>query len=125
VILGDTVVVTFTTTGWTWEIPTGQPNAPDTGHMHFIIDGQLGIWTTGDSIVLTNLQQGSHTVTLELQNNDHSDLSPAVEAEVHFETTAGPAQEIELGSVMLYLLVSLVVTVITLIGALYLIARRR
>lgn len=82
----------------------GQANVPGEGHIHFYLDvpapttpGQPaippnGAWAhvSGTTFTFTNVTPGTHTITVQLINNDHSPLIPIVTAQVTI-TVTGPA----------------------------------
>jgi hypothetical protein len=62
-------------------------NVPGEGHIHYLLDAQpLGIQYQDGPIVLHNVPIGTHTLMVELVNNDHSALSPPVMQQVTFQT---------------------------------------
>jgi predicted lipoprotein with Yx(FWY)xxD motif len=82
----------------------GQPNVSGEGHVHFYLDvpapttpGQpaippSGAWAhvSGTTFTFTNVTPGTHTITVQLINNDHSPLIPIVTAQATI-TVTGPA----------------------------------
>jgi glucose/arabinose dehydrogenase len=70
----------------------GQANVPGEGHIHYFVDvappttpGQIAVTapgtyvpTTATSYTWTNLTPGMHNFSVELVNNDHTPLTPAV-----------------------------------------------
>ena len=82
----------------------GQANVSGEGHIHFYLDvpapttpGQpaippSGAWAhvSGTTFTFTNVTPGTHTITVQLINNDHSPLIPIVTAQVTI-TVTGPA----------------------------------
>ncbi len=76
-----TFALSFTLKDFVLGEPVGQPNAINTGHIHVFIDGTYDVlWVSEAPIPIYDLSTGQHTVKLELVNNDHSSLSPAVSA---------------------------------------------
>jgi hypothetical protein len=81
----------------------GQANVPHQGHIHYFLDvdapttpGQPAIPTSGTwaatpdtSYIFENVLVGTHTVSAELVNNDHTPLNPPVVSKVTFSATAG------------------------------------
>ncbi len=81
----------------------GQPSVSGEGHVHFYLDvpapttpGQpaipaSGVWAhvSGTTYTFTNVAQGTHTITVQLVNNDHTPLLPLVTAQVTI-TVAAP-----------------------------------
>jgi plastocyanin len=81
----------------------GQPSVSHEGHLHYFLDvqapttqGQPAIPTSGtwahvsDTMYTFTVSIGTHTVYVELVNNDHTPLNPPVVAQVTFNV-AGPA----------------------------------
>ncbi|GLB48506.1 T9SS type A sorting domain-containing protein [Neptunitalea lumnitzerae] len=68
-------------------------NGSGDGHIHYTIDGGATVMQYDlNSIALTGLTDGSHTVDMELVDNNHNPLSPAVTASVSFTVTTGATQ---------------------------------
>ncbi|MBI3954031.1 MAG: hypothetical protein HY330_05910 [Chloroflexi bacterium] len=65
-------------------------NKAGTGHWHVLLDGQYVSATADLYAILQNVAVGSHTVKVELHNNDHSPVSPAVEGSVTFTVNPPP-----------------------------------
>lgn len=71
-------VVSFIVANFTLTDPVGQPSALNTGHLHVLVDGNYyNLWARPEGVPLT-LSGGSHTVKLQLVNNNHTALSPDV-----------------------------------------------
>src|SRR6266852_954191 len=71
-------VVSFIVANFTMTDPAGQPSALNTGHLHVLVDGNYyNLWARPEGVPLT-LSGGSHTVKLQLVNNNHTALSPDV-----------------------------------------------
>lgn len=63
----------------------GTPGAGIDGHIHYTVDGGSTVMKYDtDPIALTGLTDGEHTVDLELVDNTHTPLNPAVTASVTF-----------------------------------------
>lgn len=80
---GSTVSPTFTVSfavfNFSLTDPVGQPNALNTGHIHIFLDGNyVNLWARPEGVPVTIQGSGSHTVKLELVNNNHSPLSTDV-----------------------------------------------
>ena len=83
----------------------GQANVPGEGHVHFYLDvpapttpGQptippSGVWAhvSGTTYTFTNVTPGTHTIAVQLVNNDHSPVIPIVTAQVTITVTGTPA----------------------------------
>jgi plastocyanin len=86
------VTVEVNVTNFTLVEPTGQPNAPGEGHLHYYLDAPVptnesepAIPETGGYIVSTNLSHtwenvtaGEHNLSVQLVNNDHTPLIPLI-----------------------------------------------
>jgi hypothetical protein len=80
----------------------GQANVPGEGHIHFYLDvaapttpGQVAIPATGTwahvattTYTFDNVDAGSHTIAVELVNNDHTPLVPPVVSNISVNETA-------------------------------------
>ena len=96
------VTVSVNVTNFTLVEPTGQPNAPGEGHLHYYLDAPIptnesepAIPPTGGYVVSANLTHtwenvtpGEHNLSVQLVNNDHTPLSPLV-----FETVNVTVEE--------------------------------
>lgn len=76
---GHTIIVTVRIRDWKM-LPSRvgkKPNSTEGGHWHIFVDGKYNNFsanaTTGKAL---KVPAGWHTVTAELANNDHSELSP-------------------------------------------------
>jgi len=125
---GSTVVASWTVTGFALDAAAiGGANVPGRGHVRVLVDGEVITRTAASSITLEALAVGSHTVRVELSNNDRSAVSPAVFDEATLEVTAAegpvPAAGItDLGWIILVLL--LVIAIASAVTALVLRRRR-
>jgi hypothetical protein len=80
----------------------GQANVPGEGHIHFYLDvaapttpGQVAIPATGTwahvattTYTFDNVDTGSHTIAVELVNNDHTPLVPPVVSNINVNEMA-------------------------------------
>ncbi|MBI4284088.1 MAG: DUF4399 domain-containing protein [Chloroflexi bacterium] len=85
-------------------VPPGGASAEGKGHIHYYLDVAIptvvgkpaisaaGTYkaTTETSLTWDNLAAGSHTLGVQLVNNDHTPLSPAVTAQVTITVSAPP-----------------------------------
>lgn len=88
-VSSTTVEVQLRVTGFNLVNKLGQPAQEGEGHYHYWLDQKTGTGTPGytSTFTLTNLTEGQHTLWVELRNNDHTPLSPPVEASVTFTVT--------------------------------------
>jgi uncharacterized surface protein with fasciclin (FAS1) repeats/plastocyanin len=91
-VAAGNVTVSVDVTNFTLVEPTGQPNAPGEGHLHYYLDAPVptdaskpAIPETGGYVVSTNLSHtwenvtaGEHNLSVQLVNNDHTPLIPLV-----------------------------------------------
>jgi hypothetical protein len=64
-------------------------NRPEEGHVHLMLDlGPVVVWNVADPYTFSDVPPGEHQLVVELVNNDHSSLSPAVLQEIRFRSTA-------------------------------------
>jgi plastocyanin len=80
----------------------GQSNVQGQGHLHYYLDadapttqGQPAVLTSGvwahvatTSYTFTNVSAGSHTISVQLVNNNHTPLNPPVVQKITFNVTA-------------------------------------
>ena len=86
------VTVSVNLTDFTLVEPTGQPNAPGEGHLHYYLDAVVptnasapAIPETGGYVVSTNtsytwenVTPGAHNLSVQVVNNDHTPIIPLV-----------------------------------------------
>ena len=86
------VTVAVNLTNFTLVEPTGQPNAPGEGHLHYYLDAPIptnasapAIPETGGYVISTNTSHtwenvtpGAHNLSVQVVNNDHTPLIPLV-----------------------------------------------
>ena len=65
-------------------IVANKPNQQNEGHLHFYLDGGNEKMSSLEEATYVNIADGTHTITVELRNNDHSQLTPPVSASVTF-----------------------------------------
>jgi hypothetical protein len=89
-LTGSELDVALALEGGTIVQTTTSSIAPDTGHIHLLLDGNLVSMTFGtDQVVdLSDVAPGPHTITAEFVAADHLPFSPPVTASVDF-TKAG------------------------------------
>jgi Family of unknown function (DUF6130) len=79
--VGPDFDVSFAVFNFAMVQPYGQNDAPNEGHIHVLVDGAYNqLVASVETVHLSGLSGGSHTITLQLVNNDHSPISPAVSA---------------------------------------------
>ena len=67
-------------------------NWPGRGHWELLVDGNIHGHSAGDSLPVTRLDPGVHTISVELVQNDHRSLDPVKTDEVEIEVNAGAPQ---------------------------------
>lgn len=91
------VTVSVNLTNFTLVEPTGQPNAPGEGHLHYYLDAVVptnasepAIPETGGYVISTNTSHtwenvtpGEHNLSVQVTNNDHTPVIPLVFATVN------------------------------------------
>ncbi|WP_332450740.1 cupredoxin domain-containing protein [Methanoculleus sp.] len=91
-VAAGNVTVDVNLTNFTLVEPTGQPNAPGEGHLHYYLDAPIptnasapAIPATGGYVISTNLSYtwenvtaGEHNFSVQVVNNDHTPLIPLV-----------------------------------------------
>ncbi len=87
---GDTLQVVLRLDGGTVVDTTSTTLAPDTGHVHLSIDGEVVSMTYGlvQSISVRSLASGPHTLQAEFVAADHGPFDPRVTTSVRFEKAA-------------------------------------
>lgn len=122
-------VVAFAISNFTFTDPIGQPKALNTGHMHIFLDGvYYGLWTSLNPIPFIGLSPGSHTIKLQLVNNDHSPLSPDVSQTITI-TVSGASTSLSTSSspvsIAGFPIEAVLAGAVIWIGILVLVARKR
>jgi hypothetical protein len=107
-------------------------NVPGEGHIHYILDVRpLGIQYQNGPIVLTNVPIGTHTLMVELVNNDHSSLTPQVMQQITFQTvpatlpTSGAGGMSAIALIQRLLLPGTLIAILTVLAGAGLVGRRR
>jgi len=91
-VAAGNVTVSVNLTDFTLVEPTGQPNAPGEGHLHYYLDAVVptnasapAIPETGGYVVSTNtsytwenVTPGAHNLSVQVVNNDHTPIIPLV-----------------------------------------------
>jgi len=87
-VSGDEVEVVLELEGGRIVGETSADLAPDTGHVHLVLDGDLVSMTYGlvQVVDLRDVSPGSHTLQAEYVAADHAPFDPRVTAVVRFET---------------------------------------
>jgi len=81
--VGPDVDVSFAVFNFAMVQPYGQKDAPNEGHVHVLIDGAYSqLVANVETVRVTGLSGGSHTIALQLVNNDHTPISPVVSASI-------------------------------------------
>ncbi|WP_243670814.1 hypothetical protein [Methanoculleus chikugoensis] len=91
-VAAGNVTVSVNVTNFTLVAPTGQPNVPGEGHLHYYLDAVVptnasapAIPKTGGYVISTNLSHtwenvtpgGAHNFSVQAVNNDHTPAHPA------------------------------------------------
>ncbi len=92
-ITGDSVTVTLEPINVVVKPAGGAPRTGE-GHFHITLDTGNYQPTYTTSRPLTGLSPGQHTITVELQNNDHSPMSPPLVKKVTFTVTGGGGEAV-------------------------------
>ena len=82
---GSPLLISFIVFNFNFTQPgtNGQTNAPNEGHVHVLIDGAYSqLVANVETVRVTGLSGGSHTIALQLVNNDHTPISPVVSASI-------------------------------------------
>lgn len=69
----------------------GSTNAIGRGHYHVWVDGAYFEYGTTDTFLVSRLGEGTHTIRVDLVNNDHTPLSPSVADEITVTVSDGAA----------------------------------
>lgn len=72
-------------------ITANRPNRNNEGHIQYYLDGSEKT-TSSTSFVFSNVENGVHTITIELRNNDNTPLTPPVSTSVTFTVDRTPRQ---------------------------------
>ncbi|MBK06567.1 MAG: hypothetical protein CL920_29465 [Deltaproteobacteria bacterium] len=96
---GDKITLTVTAQNFSIDASQiGKANSPGVGHYHVYLDNETGnnyLYAGADAKAVITIPgttaAGAHTLRVSLRNNDHSAVSPAVEATVNFTVSSGTA----------------------------------
>jgi Domain of unknown function (DUF4399)/Family of unknown function (DUF6130) len=81
--VGPNVDVSFAVFNFAMVQPYGQQDAPNEGHIHVLVDAAYNqLVASVETVHISGLAAGSHTITLQLVNNDHTPITPAVSAAI-------------------------------------------
>ena len=67
------------------DIAADRQNVENQGHLLYILDGTREIKSVYKDYSMANVASGTHTLTVELRNNDNTPLYPAVKKSVTVE----------------------------------------
>lgn len=104
------VTVTVQVTNFSIVDKQGQASVPGEGHLHFYMDvsplpndpvkpaipaNASAVWAhvSGTTYTFTNVSAGTHTISAQLANNDHTPVSPIVTDSVTVTATGSSATE--------------------------------
>ncbi len=124
--VGQPLVVSWTVTGFVMDSAAvnGAPEA-GRGHVHIFVDNVYQNFSTGDTYVVSNLAQGSHTIKVGLFNNDHTGLTPAVESSATVHVVAQSALPSQAAPLYFGTVAGLIIVIAILAALLVMSARRR
>lgn len=88
VVHGSTVDLRIALEGARIVKQTSTNLAPDEGHVHVLLDGQLISMNYGLTDTITDVTPGQHLVQVEFVANDHAPFDPRVIAVTSFEVQA-------------------------------------
>jgi len=117
---GGTVIVSWAVGGFVLDSAAfGAAPEAGRGHVHIFLDGTYVTATASDTIAITDLTAGTHTIKVQLFNNDHSALATEVSDEVNVQSTAPPAPAAAVDASVFYgALVALLVVIGVLVALL-------
>jgi hypothetical protein len=81
---GNDVMVNFDVTNF----DVGAADGTHDGHIHYTIDGAMTMLYDTNDITLSGLAAGTHILYMELVDDSHTAIDPAVNVTVNFEVTA-------------------------------------
>ena len=88
---GHDVYFALAVTNFSLVDASGQPNAPNEGHVQLFLNGAFSQEPRADDLgFIVDLPDGDNTVTARLVNNDNTALSPDVSASVTFHIAGAP-----------------------------------
>ena len=117
--VGQPVTVTWTVSGFLIDPSAfGGPVEAGRGHVHVFVDGAYRMATAGDSLIITGLAAGSHTIKVALHNNDHSPLTTEVSSERTVQVTVPVVPEATVGAPAFYGTLAVLLIVIAALAVL-------
>jgi len=128
---GSSVVASWTVSGFTLDAAAmGGAAVSGRGHVHVLVDGTLVEMTAGTSLSLDGLSTGTHTVRVELRNNDHTALSPAVFDEASLDVTPKataptPSASAGMDATFVFLGLAILIAILAGIGTIAMQRRRK
>lgn len=77
-VVASTFPVSVKVKGFTLSDDFESDNVKGEGHIHIWVDDEYYTQTSKSNFTLASFMPGDHTIKVSLQNNDHTDLDPAV-----------------------------------------------
>ncbi len=119
-------IVSFTVSNFSFVEPgtVGITNSPNEGHIHVFLDGDYyAIQDNVGPIAFYDIAPGTHTVKLQLVNNDHTSFSPDVSQTITVDASSGV--DTTVNAIQNWVMINTAIIVITLILVILLLIRKR
>ena len=117
---GEDLRISWAVTGFVLDSAAfgGTPEA-GRGHVHVFVDGTYTAATPATSFVLTGIAAGSHNISVELYNNDHSELTTEYSSQAIVTVSApAPAPAGTVATTVFYGSVGVLAAIIVVLAAL-------
>src|SRR5438552_365801 len=117
---GEDLRISWAVTGFVLDSAAfgGTPEA-GRGHVHVFVDGMYTAATPATSFVLTGIAAGSHNISVELYNNDHSELTTEYSSQAIVTVSApAPAPAGTVATTVFYGSVGVLAAIIVVLAAL-------
>src|SRR5437016_2520047 len=121
VTVGQDLRISWTVTGFVLDSAAfGGAPEPGRGHVHVFIDGTYTAAVASTSYVIQGLAAGTHNISVELYNNDHSELTTeySSHADVSVQAAASPVTTATVDATVFYGSVGLLAVVVIVLAAL-------
>ncbi len=124
---GQPLILNWTVTGFVLDSAAfGGAPEPGRGHVHVFLDptptneGYIAA-TAGSTFVVAGLKAGTHTIKVELFNNDHTKLPTSYSDQVTVQVVAaGPSAEATVGATVFYATTGLLLAITVVLAVLLL-----